>query len=180
MALNLWRMKFLAKLKNSSHICTAWFPWEPKEVLHNALRTSIFILTLHITNKGKLEGRVGWRGGSVQILASHFKTKKYGFTGEEVRQHLPESRKHTVYANRLDSGMWWGKRVSINQTHSACLHLYVTGGLDPPRCVFSLESAGPGLRDLILEAVRSVGKWLLPWVYPLAHLMPLGLSSQQP
>lgn len=56
----------------------------------------------------------------------------------------------------------------------------MTGDLDPPRRVFSLESAGPGLRGLILEAVRSVGKWLLLWVYPLAHSMPLGLSSQQP
>ena len=73
-----------------------------------------------------------------------------------------------------------GKIISINKAHSACLHWYVTGDLDPPRRVFSLESADPGLRGLILEAVRSVGKWLLLWVYPMSHLMPLGLSSQQP
>ena len=109
MALNIRRMKFLAKLKNSSHICTAWFPWEPKEVLHNALRTSIFILTLHITNKGKLEGRVGWRGGGLHTLASHFKTNEVCFHWRRSTSILTESRKRTVYASRLDSGTWWGK-----------------------------------------------------------------------
>ena len=80
--------------------------------------------------------------------------RKYGFTGEEVRQHLPESRKHTVYANHLDSGMWWGKRVSINKTHSACLQLYVTGGLGSTKMCFQsgicwlwAEGFDPGSSD---------------------------------
>lgn len=35
-----------------------------QEELYNALRTSIFTLTLYITHKGTLEGRVEERGGS--------------------------------------------------------------------------------------------------------------------
>lgn len=105
----------MANLKNSSHLCTAWFPWEPKEAFHNALRTSIFILTLHIFNKGNEREAVY---SPLHLIS---RPRKCGFIGE-ARQHLLESRKRSPC-------MPLGKSNYINITQSVCLCLYGDCGL---------------------------------------------------
>lgn len=68
----LRRMKFLANLKKKFFTylhCPV--SMGTQEELYSASRTSIFILTLYITHKGTLGGRVEEGGGGPMILASH-------------------------------------------------------------------------------------------------------------